>query len=200
MGLAVSVAFNYFTSSQSPQSLMVSVQTILTLSMRHGKTETEYTSCWMRLKNNICFMSFCQWTCWQCAIPQSQKRGGDCCSTALGQGMLREGWKSGKVGGFDWWVCAMGWSSTLANVSPCTCPSCYEEQSHVYQSQCQNMFLAGYPPFCYIKLILFKCVGKCIKVSVFLVKSFLIAPPSCPEMYIGWLVLTLTNTVQWLGY
>ena len=49
MGLAVSVAFNYFTSSQSPQSLMVSVQTMLNLSMRHGKTETEYTSCWMRL-------------------------------------------------------------------------------------------------------------------------------------------------------
>ena len=33
-------------------------------------------------------------------------------------------------------VSVMGWSSTLVNVSPCTRPSCFEEQSCVYQSQC----------------------------------------------------------------
>ena len=33
-------------------------------------------------------------------------------------------------------VSVMGWSSTIANVSPCTHPSCFEEQSCVYQSQC----------------------------------------------------------------
>ena len=33
-------------------------------------------------------------------------------------------------------VSVMRWSSTLVNVSPCTRPSCFEEQSCVYQSQC----------------------------------------------------------------
>ena len=33
-------------------------------------------------------------------------------------------------------VSVKGWSSTLVNVSPCTCPSCFEEQSHVNQSRC----------------------------------------------------------------
>ena len=33
-------------------------------------------------------------------------------------------------------VSVMRWSSTLVNASPCTRPSCFEEQSHVYQSRC----------------------------------------------------------------
>ena len=33
-------------------------------------------------------------------------------------------------------VSVMGWSSAIVNVSPCTRPLCYEEQSCVYQSHC----------------------------------------------------------------
>ena len=97
------------------------------------------TTCLLSISSSLhvhwCFFSqsilvgFCKWTNWQHANHTvSKERGGDYCAMASCQGVLNEGWKRVKEGGFDWWMVwkwvSWGGSSTLVNISPCTRPSC----------------------------------------------------------------------------
>ena len=50
-------------------------------------------------------------------------------------------------------VSVMGWSSTLVNVSTCTHPSCFEEQSYMYQSRCVLASLTNF--------LVLTCPAKC---------------------------------------
>ena len=76
----------------------------------------------------IKFVGFCQWTCRQRASHTvSKERGGDYHAMASSQGVERVLKESER--GWVWLmdgveVSVMGWSSTIANVSPCTHPSC----------------------------------------------------------------------------
>ena len=96
---------------------------------------------------NLIFVGFCQWTCWQRASHTvSKERGGDYRAMASCQGVLREGWKRVKEGGFDWWMVwkwvSWGGSSTPINVGPCTHPSCVRNSLTCIKA---NVFLPAQP-------------------------------------------------------